>query len=154
MNLKDAIDTPLINVIAMMNLQGVETVWCCCGYDYPDQVQKSHSYGVLQICMKKNNEAVAAGIALIGFIPLELLELLSHDCLQSCVKNEWKRDWSNGGVYLHLEVSEFIEALRGKGNPTNEAADVLFCFLALLKNHDIPITNVITKLQTLTKGLL
>lgn len=32
--------------------------------------------------------------------------------------------WS--GIYLHLEASEFIESLRGKGgNPTNEADDVL-----------------------------
>lgn len=32
-----------------------------------------------------------------------------------CQTKGWKKDWANGGVYLHLEVSEFIEALRGKG---------------------------------------
>lgn len=84
---------------------------------------------------------------------LEPLELLAQDCLQSCIKNEWKRDWSNGGIYLYLQVSEFIEALRGKGNPLNEAADVLFCFLALIQNHDLKITDVISKLQKLNKDL-
>lgn len=40
----------------------------------------------------------------------------------------WRRDWLEAGCYLHLEASEYVEALRGKGDspPASEAADVLF----------------------------
>ena len=42
------------------------------------------------------------------------------------------------GVYMHLEVSEFIEALRGKGgDPLDELGDVLFTVLAVAEYHDL-----------------
>jgi len=65
--------------------------------------------------------------------------------IQVCEQQGWKRGWSNGGCYLHLEVSEFIEALRGKGDepPEFEAADVMFVFLSMLKGHDIDPDEVI-----------
>lgn len=49
-----------------------------------------------------------------------------------CGKQDWGRGWSEGGCYLHLEASEFIEAVRGKGNKLEEAGDVLFVFLSML----------------------
>lgn len=49
-----------------------------------------------------------------------------------CDRQDWGRDWSNGGCYLHLEVSEFIEGLRGKGDPLEEAGDVVFVLLSML----------------------
>lgn len=59
---------------------------------------------------------------------------------------DWKKDWSNGGVYIHLEVSEFIEALRGKGDtcPTSEAGDILVSFFAVLDHYKIPISDVVS----------
>ena len=41
------------------------------------------------------------------------------------------KEWAKGGCYIQFEASEFIEALRGKGNttPTEEAADVLMGFI-------------------------
>lgn len=55
-----------------------------------------------------------------------------------CQERGWDRGWREGGVYLHLEASEFIEALRGKkGNPVSEAGDVLFVLLSILAAHDL-----------------
>jgi hypothetical protein len=68
MNLKEQIDTPLVNTIALINLQGVKTLWCCCGYDYPNQIQKSHSYGTLQICMEDSINAQTLGLHMISII--------------------------------------------------------------------------------------
>lgn len=63
----------------------------------------------------------------------------------------WEKDWANGGVYIHLEVSEFIESLRGKGNIIEEAADVLVSYFAVLENYNIPLKDVIKQLNvTLT----
>lgn len=54
--------------------------------------------------------------------------------LEDCRARGWKTDWSARGCYLHLEASELIEALRGKGDstPTEEAADVLRVFLSIV----------------------
>lgn len=73
---------------------------------------------------------------------------LAKQCLEKCDKMGWSRNWSNGGCYLHLEVSELIEALRGKGNPTEEAGDVLFVFLSIISSHNISFDNIIKSLQT------
>lgn len=61
----------------------------------------------------------------------------------------WEKDWSNGGCYLHLESSEFIESLRGKGDspPAEEAADVLFALFALIGNYNVPISEVLRYLD-------
>jgi NTP pyrophosphatase (non-canonical NTP hydrolase) len=54
-----------------------------------------------------------------------------------CEKRNWKKDWSHGGCYTHLEVSEFIEAVRGKGDPLDELGDVLFTVLAVANYYGI-----------------
>jgi len=59
-----------------------------------------------------------------------------------CKQQGWERNWSNGGCYLHLEVSEFIEALRGKP-PESEAADIMFVLLSMLRGHGISPTKVL-----------
>lgn len=56
---------------------------------------------------------------------------------QVCESNRYKKDWSHGGCYMHLEVSEFIEALRGKGDPVEELGDVLFTVLAVADYYKI-----------------
>ena len=70
------------------------------------------------------------------------LQEIASRCIIKCKQEKWKCDWSNGGCYLHLEVSEFIEALRGKGgNPAHEAADVLFVLLAMMKENKISFAD-------------
>lgn len=60
-------------------------------------------------------------------------------------KRGWALDWSSRGVYLHLEVSELIEAVRGKaGNTLEESADVLIVLLSL-SPHDL--NEIITKAE-------
>lgn len=73
-----------------------------------------------------------------------------------CEVKGWKRNWSNGGCYLHLEVSEFIEALRGKGkdSPADEAADVLFVLLSMLHYEGISSQEVLEILDKKCDGLL
>ena len=77
------------------------------------------------------------------------LQDISDEIGKRCRQLGWKKDWANGGVYIHLEVSEFIEALRGKGKSTaiSEAADVLISFTAVLDHHDITIDEVFKAAQ-------
>lgn len=74
---------------------------------------------------------------------------LSRKAIKVCEKEGWKRDWSMGGCYLHLESSEFIEALRGKGedSPEDEAADVLFVLFSMLEAHGISVSEVCSRLD-------
>jgi len=54
-----------------------------------------------------------------------------------CEKHGWEKDWSRGGCYIHLEVSEFIEAVRGKGDPIDELGDVLFTLIAVADYYNV-----------------
>ena len=54
-------------------------------------------------------------------------------------KMGWSRHWTVGGCYLHLEASEFIEALRGKGDPTDELGDVLMVLLSVARHYNLDI---------------
>jgi len=73
-----------------------------------------------------------------------------------CNARGWKKDWESGGCYIHLEVSEFIEALRGKtkSSPAEEAGDVIFGLLAVLKNYEIPLEEVISMLEMKIEKML
>ena len=77
-----------------------------------------------------------------------------------CNIRQWEKDWSRGGCYTHLEVSEFIEAVRGKGDPIDELGDVLFTILAVADYYgvdpEVAIQHNIEKHQRLLKedGLL
>jgi NTP pyrophosphatase (non-canonical NTP hydrolase) len=62
-----------------------------------------------------------------------------------CESRGWKKDWSHGGCYVHLEVSEFIEAVRGKGDPIDELGDVLFTVLAVADHYGIDVVNALEK---------
>jgi len=42
------------------------------------------------------------------------LARLARKAYAHCQRNGWSRDWREAGCYLHLEASEFTEALRGK----------------------------------------
>ena len=68
---------------------------------------------------------------------------LQKKCLEICNKHNWGRNWQEGGCYLHLESSEFIEALRGKGNntPEEEDGDILFVLLAMFEEHGLDINK-------------
>ncbi|HNW88045.1 MAG TPA: hypothetical protein PKN48_00135 [Bacteroidales bacterium] len=60
-----------------------------------------------------------------------------------------------GGVYLHLEASELIEALRGKrGDPESEAADVLFVLRSMIADKGISWDAVTNKLEILVDRML
>ncbi len=75
----------------------------------------------------------------------EKLQSLSDRIGQVVKKRGWKKNWSSGGCYIHLEVSEFIESLRGKGSstPAAEAGDILVALFAVLDHYDIPISDVV-----------
>lgn len=84
---------------------------------------------------------------------LKDLEKLATRCIQVCNKKDWKRNWSNGGCYLHLEVSEFIEAIRGKGERYSEAADVLFVLFAMFRQDGMKLKEVFDSLDNLLTQL-
>ena len=71
--------------------------------------------------------------------------------LAVCSQNGWKRDWQHGGGYLHLEASEFVEALRGKGDstPEAEAADVLFVLLSVCAANSVSVEKALSHLREL-----
>lgn len=64
--------------------------------------------------------------------------------LEVCRRRGWKRSWVEAGCYLHLESSELIEALRGKGGSSAEAeaADVLFVLLSMLEANGVDFDAV------------
>lgn len=53
--------------------------------------------------------------------------------------------WTHRGAYLHLEASELIEAVRGKGNsnPTDEAGDVLLVLMSITQHAGINFNDVV-----------
>jgi len=77
------------------------------------------------------------------------LRLLADRCEEKCKKNGWGLDWKEGGSYLHLEASEFVEATRGKGDSTieSEAGDTLFVLLAMMKYHNLDMGKVVEHLE-------
>lgn len=87
--------------------------------------------------------------------PMSDAELAQH-CLALCNRNEWKRSWGEGGCALHLEVSEFIEAIRGKGNSSvvEEAGDVLFVLYSMLAHRKVSIRKVKKFIQDKVSRLL
>jgi len=80
--------------------------------------------------------------------------LILNDLVESsynvCKKKNWSRDWCHGGCYLHLEVSEFIESLRGKGSstPIEEAADIFFVLFSIFGGYHINPDQVLEALKT------
>lgn len=102
------------------------------------------------------------GGALLPHQVADALQAIACAALSKCRRREWKRDWANGGVYLHLEVSEFIEALRGKRTktqaqldamaatePESEAADVLFVLLSTIAQSGLSMQRIVSRLLVL-----
>lgn len=84
------------------------------------------------------------------------LESVTEKAVQLCGQRGWVRDWRQGGVHLHLEASEFIEALRGKGDepPQSEAGDVLFVLFTLLVAHGLSPRGALQDLNAKLDKLL
>lgn len=78
-----------------------------------------------------------------------MIDAVAEKALAVCTSKGWKRGWVEGGCYLHLEASEFVEALRGKGDstPEEEAADVLFVLLSMLAHRGTKASDVIAILD-------
>jgi len=85
---------------------------------------------------------------------LELQKIIKR-CGKICEQKGWEKNWSHGGCYLHLEVSELIESLRGKGDstPASETGDVLMALFSLMDYNDINIVEVIQALDNTLDGL-
>lgn len=77
------------------------------------------------------------------------LNLTAARVLSMCKKRKWSLHWTTRGTYLHLESSELIESLRGKGDssPTTEAGDVLMVLMSITENEGIPFDQVISALR-------
>lgn len=86
---------------------------------------------------------------LTGYVELVLSPPTIHDvmkkALQVCEHKGWERTWVKAGCYLHLEASEFIEALRGKGDssPAEEAGDVLFVLLSMMEANGVDLDEAL-----------
>lgn len=65
----------------------------------------------------------------------------SKETFEFTSKMGWTKNWIKGGCYIHLEASEFIEALRGKGDPIDELGDLLITILSVCENYNISITD-------------
>lgn len=78
-----------------------------------------------------------------------MIDAVAEKALAACQSKGWKRGWVEGGCYLHLEASEFVEALRGKGDssPEEEAADVLFVLLSMLAHRGTKPSDVLAILD-------
>ena len=83
-----------------------------------------------------------------------ILDELARDAHEAMPEEE--RTWQNACAHLHLEVSELIEASRGKGESgedevdmVDEACDVLFVMLGLLHHHGVSAHQVMMQLGDL-----
>lgn len=85
----------------------------------------------------------------------ETLGNLADDALAACEARGWRTDWSARGCYLHLEVSELIEACRGKGDSSKEeeAADVLLVLLSLCASYQVNLTGALAILRQKLDGI-
>ena len=78
----------------------------------------------------------------IGAVGAEL-DRLALAAFDICKARGWERDWESVGCYLHLEVSEYIEAKRDKEGDArsdahiSEAADILFVLLSSLVEDSV-----------------
>ena len=82
------------------------------------------------------------------------LESLAGACADFAERKGWCRcDWENF-AYLHLECSEFIEALRSKGEdpPVKELADLLFVLLTTCASHFVSMSEAFTILYHRLEG--
>ena len=78
----------------------------------------------------------------------DILKALGSEARDKCVAENWGLDWKEGGCYLHLESSEFIESLRGKkGTPENEAAQVLFVLLGMMHKNGVDFATMLEELK-------
>ena len=81
--------------------------------------------------------AINAGI-MMAEPSAQALEDLPASALAMCHARGWSLHWTHRGAYLHLESSELIEAIRGKGgDPTKEAADVLIVLMTITEHAGI-----------------
>ncbi len=70
------------------------------------------------------------------------LESIEEEASKLAADYGWKRDWKDG-IHLLLESAEFIEALRGKGDPVREAGDVLLVLLSMLRPNHITLQELL-----------
>jgi NTP pyrophosphatase (non-canonical NTP hydrolase) len=69
------------------------------------------------------------------------IEEFSKETFKFAEEMGYVKDWSRGGCYIHLEASEFIEALRGKGNPIEELGDLLSTIFSVCENYNISVVD-------------
>ena len=84
-----------------------------------------------------------------------MLDGLAERAKRLCLKRGWSLEWEARGCYLHLEASELVESLRGKGKgtPAEEAADVLFVLLSIMGGHGIGAQAVLDELARKMAGV-
>ncbi len=82
---------------------------------------------------------------------LRRIEKLADLAWAICRERGWRSippRWEMGSANLHLEVSELIEAVRGKhGNPIEEAGDVLFVLLSIIREYDLDLEAVVAHIE-------
>ena len=96
--------------------------------------------------------------------PKAELEAVPLDCRVSrlgerahllCKKRGWSTAWDARTAQLLLEVAELAEAIRGKrGNPFQEAGDVLLVLASMLEAHGIPLESAIDEANRKIDGLM
>jgi len=74
---------------------------------------------------------------------------LADRALAICLEKGWGTDWKSRGCYLHLEASEFIEAVRGKGTDSiqEEAGDVLFVLFSFMNANGVTVEQALQALE-------
>lgn len=110
--------------------------------------------------MSKDHDTTSTGM--LPHQVADAMQAIAYAALSKCRRRDWKRDWVSGGVYLHLEVSEFIESLRGKraksqaeldsmgvNEAESEAADILFVLLSTIAQSNLSMHRIVNRLLVL-----
>lgn len=100
----------------------------------------------VRIEMNKIEDRAAENNVVPGSLTDNLLYTLGPRVVLMCKQRGWSLHWTHRGVYLHLEASELIEAIRGKrGDPAAEAGDVLLVLMSITEYAGIPFWRVLDK---------
>lgn len=78
-------------------------------------------------------------------VQIDGVDEMAADVVAMCKRRGWSMHWTHRGAYLHLESSELIESVRGKGDstPLEEAGDVLLVLMSITEHAGIPFSDVV-----------
>jgi len=97
-SVREDIDVPMLNLVAMFALLECSPLWSCCGFDYDGQhIHKTHEYGGAYIAMRKNEKSLSV-----------VDELIKNQAVffRAVETDKWTT-WTDSFVYVKTDFDYF-----------------------------------------------